>query len=302
MSVTAIPMLPSRLPKPYIRRTPNLRVTERPMTIAATFKCRDGVVLAADTQISHWQSYSYETKIIDLSCAPDWNPRYMAYAGDVATVKEIKEDVQNTFAETQNPDHLAKNLKTTFKRLHNEHFSKAPRTEKTELQAFIAFPSDDQKWQLYCAWGSKFYPITSYELLGIGTDTGNAIWNPLFNPELCVSEMAVLAADGLGIVKRFVKGCGGKSDIWELTDDLLCAESKKLGHVEELEKGFLSLEGVQSRLLSSLWTFDSTRTFQKNFRLFGKELHIIRRRKEKQLREELKRKLERARKMVSSPT
>ncbi len=52
--------LPEKPGKPYILPLPVPKA--KAMTIVAGFQCSDGIVLAADTQISHFQSYSYERR------------------------------------------------------------------------------------------------------------------------------------------------------------------------------------------------------------------------------------------------
>jgi len=272
------------------------------VTIIAGFRCKDGVVLAADTQISHWHSYSYESKIIDLSSAPHWHRCYMAYSGDTGTAKEISEELRSVISDTSQIDQLAKNLKTALKKLHAEHFSHAPRAEKVELTALIAFPDSQENWKLYCAWGNRFFPVDAYQPLGMGTDTANAVWQPLYSTSLSVQETAILAAYGLGIIKRFVEGCGGKSEIWKLTEDIFGADAEKLDNVDELEHSFMSLEMAQSKLISSLWAFDPEETFEKNFKMFRKELKNIRKRREKALIKESKLRLSKFKKSVSLPT
>ena len=52
---------PTYPPKPTPRRTP------KAMTIAAGFKCRDGVLLCADSQITSDQGKTYQAKIFGIN-------------------------------------------------------------------------------------------------------------------------------------------------------------------------------------------------------------------------------------------
>jgi 20S proteasome alpha/beta subunit len=84
--------LPTRKPdNPPVKR-------EKPMTIVAGFHCKDGIVLAADTLVSNYQSKSYESKIFSIGNAKF--SCYMAYSGVVSVVKDIRDDLRQIVAET----------------------------------------------------------------------------------------------------------------------------------------------------------------------------------------------------------
>jgi 20S proteasome alpha/beta subunit len=90
------------------------------MTIAVGFRCDDGVILAADTEITHWQSRSYESKILDISAG--YHSCYLAYSGDVMFTKEITEDLKEVVAQTEKATELAHALKRKIKSWTCPHF------------------------------------------------------------------------------------------------------------------------------------------------------------------------------------
>jgi Proteasome subunit len=265
------------------------------MTIVAGFKCKDGIVLAADTQVSYPQSYSYESKIFDLSGRLSC---FMAYAGNVPIAKEVKERLQQTVADTVEASQLIGNIKMELKELHTDYFSKAPQKEKDAVTALFCMFAD-QEWKLYCAWGNRFYPVDRFELLGVGIDTGNAVLEPLYRPELRVEEIAALAAYGLNILKKFVPGCGGESEIYKFEIDLFDESVEKLENVDELERDFIRFENAKNPLMASLWKFDPEKFFEKNLKFFLREVRAIRKKKEKEIMRKHKSYLQKIRKISS---
>ena len=95
------------------------------MTIVAGFKCSDGIVLAADTLISHWQSNSYESKIFQIG-ERTLQTCFVAYSGDVLATKEIKGDLEKVFLETEDETQIIPALKKKLKEIHRDQFTNAP--------------------------------------------------------------------------------------------------------------------------------------------------------------------------------
>jgi hypothetical protein len=109
---------------------------------------------------------------------------------------------------------------------------------------------------LYCVRGSDFYLVDNYELLGIGFDTGKAVFEPLFKSGMTVWETKFLAAYGLSIIKKYVDGCGGPSHIYLFTgDDLSGAIPLEIKGAKVLEDEFTRFEEAINPLLLSFASF-----------------------------------------------
>jgi 20S proteasome alpha/beta subunit len=245
------------------------------MTIVAGFNCADGVVLAADTQITHYnnQSQSYEGKIfcVGESC-------YIGYSGDVAATKEIREELEKEVADNRDSPSLHTALKAKIKQIHKEQFTLAPKNEKTILSLLLVI-HEQNKWKLYCTSGGNFFPVDGYQLLGIGHDTGRAVFEPLYSLDLTMQETKNLAAYGLGIVKRYVQGCGGPSHIYAFGNDWISRELDPTPEIltdsEELEERFKFFEKAMRPLLLAFPSSDS-KDFAKRLERFAGELQNFR--------------------------
>ncbi len=133
----------------------------------------------------------------------------MAYSGESGLAREIRQELADTILGVKDETRLVGILKEKLKQLHEKYYSNAPRNEKTEITILLAVWVSE-KWKLYCAWGSRFYRVERYELLGMGRDTGNAIFDPLYDSKFSIQQTGTLAAYGLSIIKKYVQGCGGE--------------------------------------------------------------------------------------------
>jgi len=96
------------------------------MTITVGFTCKDGVVLASDTQVGNSTSKANESKIFDLS---DNGTCFLGYAGIISRTKEIREELKKTFANA-GEGQVVNELKHKIKEIHEEVFTRAAKTEK----------------------------------------------------------------------------------------------------------------------------------------------------------------------------
>lgn len=67
------------------------RGTPKAMTIAAGFRCRDGVLLCADSEITLMRSKAYQVKVLPVNSQAD---AYLACAGVVAFAKELRDKLK----------------------------------------------------------------------------------------------------------------------------------------------------------------------------------------------------------------
>lgn len=181
------------------------------MTIVAGFKCSDGVVLAADTQVTNWNTYSYECKILDISGSG--LDCYLAYSGDVLLTKEVQQEFKNALRTVPNEDELISTIRVTASELHRRYFTNAAKDDKSKLQMLAAIRTNEA-WNLFLILGSRFVPIDRYHLLGIGEDTARVIFESRYSTALTIQEAGHLAAYGLRLIKKHVPGCGGDSDVY----------------------------------------------------------------------------------------
>lgn len=96
------------------------------MTIAAGFRCQDGVVLCSDTQITQEGRKSHESKIFPINPSEDC---FLVYAGYVGFIKEFVEELRKVTA-NQKGTKLVQVAKTHYRRFHHKHYTQAPKNER----------------------------------------------------------------------------------------------------------------------------------------------------------------------------
>jgi 20S proteasome alpha/beta subunit len=180
--------LPARLPyqprKPYI---PQVRQETKAVTIAAGFRCSDGVVLCSDTQITQAAGKSYESKIYRINPEADC---FLVYAGDVALIKEFVAELKDITANKFGRE-VVKAAKSHYRRFHDKFYTQAPKTEKA-FTAIILTVREGETISLYAGSGRHFYPVENYVCFG----TGAPVAEPLLGPTV-FNEISTIQTDKL---------------------------------------------------------------------------------------------------------
>jgi hypothetical protein len=75
-ALTLVQRLPNSPRKAYIRPCVQPAKQARPMTIAVVFRCKDGVILCSDTQITKAAGKTYGSKIFPIKDDGDYPRRW----------------------------------------------------------------------------------------------------------------------------------------------------------------------------------------------------------------------------------
>jgi 20S proteasome alpha/beta subunit len=174
MSVTAIPKLPNKLPRPYIQPVLKPKIKAKSMTIAAGFCCSDGVLLAADTLISMQggSGKSYESKILEVDF--DLN-MYLTYAGDPDFAKEYVNELSEQ-VQGKNPSEALSIAKTLATKIYADHFCVSHEDAKTYATMLLTL-QDSHDVSLYSVNERHFVRLQSgFLALGIGNEQAQAFF------------------------------------------------------------------------------------------------------------------------------
>jgi hypothetical protein len=206
------PILPYRLPKPYIRHQ-----EAKAMTIAAGFRCVNGVVLAADTEISLTsENKSQDSKIMAVDMARHC---WMAYAGITPFAKEFA-DVLRNLPSSLEGHKLTIAIKTEFELFVKKHFLDMPEKGQTFADCLITV-REGERVNLYAAstLGCHFVKVTNHETFGTGQSQGEAIFHPIHFPAITVEDAVHLAIYAFRRAKNFSGGVGGTTEAIWIKDD-----------------------------------------------------------------------------------
>ena len=266
------------------------------MTIVAGFRCDDGVVLAADTEITfdNGTGKTYESKIFKINELVKCN---LAYTGITDFAKEFVDHLrENITRKTRDrkwwttttevfpspPIALSQEvlslIKTAYHDFWVEHYTKVPKDEKTWAHILVTLQHGDRV-NLYRGKGRHFIKIAGYAVLGIGQDQAEAAFKRLYDSEVKVNEARYIMLYTLREIKGFVQGCGGDSEIAEIEDAAI--PDFHLGQeaqtTKEIERDF---DFLDSQIRPLMIAFSDSRVGKQEFRgmLGGFNQAIIKRR------------------------
>jgi hypothetical protein len=212
------------------RRLPALRerlLSRRKLvTIAAGFRCRDGVVLCADTEES---SIGFKRKVAKIEFKPDLWPvstddpiAIFTGSGDSSFVDEAI-DRMWAAAKKSGENELEKLVSVMIREnreYHREIWSLYPPLCYTEhlpdADLLFAVWAKDA-FGLFSVASTTFKPITTFATIGCGGDLAHYLCADAHRPGAATESCIALAAHMLEQVKTNIPGCGGESYIAVLT-------------------------------------------------------------------------------------
>lgn len=238
------------------------------MTIAAGFRCQDGVILAADTEMgfSGGTGKTYGSKLFELNNELGC---HLTYAGSADYAKglayELKQSVRGKPWEA-----ALKSLKATYQTYWDANSSNDP-----DAASILVSLREGKKVRLYVGRNRHFHQVRQYDALGIGSEQADAIFNPLHSPWMTIAQAGYMAIYALQKVKGLVQGCGGKTEVFEIDDDpkVLPLASFEVQDVREIEADFEFFEQQLRPLLFAFCDLSVSKSaFQAHLRRLGTAL------------------------------
>jgi hypothetical protein len=307
MSVIAIPKLPNKPTKPYIQ--PDKR-EKKAMTIAAGFRCSDGIVLCADSQITAADGTKYNAEKL-IGYSNDDIDVIFAFAGVEVFSKMCIERLARRIL-TSEVSNVEQVLRDEVLNIHQIYAPQATSsTTEYDLDVLVGIKFRLQNRDVLALFhieGPAVSPaITTFDCIGIGRTVARQAINVFYKPQLSVQEASRVAVHCLQQTKTNVDGCGGPSQIITIWDDTEDADFQFAGasvpyrmeqeFVGEIEQGFTSLfESLRPVFLSFNTSNPHDRSFEKYFKKAATDIRKMRNktfgkvtRKAKKEQEELER-------------
>jgi 20S proteasome alpha/beta subunit len=210
-----IDLFPKRLYFPKDRLYTPEKEGVKPMTIAAGFRCKDGVVLCADTEITVGATgKKYQSKLFRINTKAE---SFLAYTGDVEFTNELVEKLRET-TEGKTGEEVLAAARDIYRDFWKEHYTQAPKSEKTWAHIILT-AREGPKIVLWLGHGQHCYRVEKYQPLGIGEEAGEILFRPFYKPEMSVREAIYMAVYALLRAKRSVQRVGGDTQIRYVSDD-----------------------------------------------------------------------------------
>jgi hypothetical protein len=207
--------VPKPLKKPYIAP----RKGARSMTIAAGFRCMDGVVLCADSQITIPGLLKYPESKIRMAEYLQSKP-FFTFCGDMDYSKQAINHFSTAIRKAeQNRTDLLSAIETEAANLHLQYYDMyTDPADKLHLDMIVSVLVDKQR-HLFKIYGPKVNAVDDFHCIGAGNYLARALTGMYRRPGESVHRTAIVCAYILSEVKKYVDGCGGDSQIICLNDD-----------------------------------------------------------------------------------
>lgn len=280
------PILPNRPPNKYIRPAPT-QGKAKAMTIAAGLVCSDGVVLGADTEIALSQTgRTYERKIFciqpELGC-------HLTYSGNVYLVRELVEDIRNT---TRNEDgtyraHVTSEnclelIQQKYREAMKSELEKEP-TQQIWTELLLTIRKDKRHLYragkefetcLYHLSGDSTLRVDRYVASGVGHELAHSVFEPRYRPHVSSFEGTLAIIGGIRVVKKFVQGCGGSTNVIIVRNDDSFPSEEGFGkeEIQQIERDYEFVENAINRLLVDVPSSISADGFDYNLEVLHRQL------------------------------
>lgn len=211
-------MLPPRKPFPPRRPAPySGSLRNKPMTIAAGFKYRDGILLCADREITEGASKYSRSKIFGEQIGPDVSLGFsfsgaMNYA--VMAIQGIITVVKSSHLTSHAQIWLA--IKDTIHEIYSDSIGRLPEYQQETFQfsLLIAVWAEGQR-KLYTAENTAITEESDYRCIGIGRDLAKYLITSIGckgSDRMPLHSAELVALRILDHVKGNVPGCGEEMD------------------------------------------------------------------------------------------
>jgi 20S proteasome alpha/beta subunit len=261
MSSPRIQILPKRPVKTYIR--PDTR-EGKALTIAAGFRCNEGIVLCADRLITHGgpndaDSFAhYETKVFAIENHSNFSA-IACGAGNASLIRPIAESFLAELKNCLQPPELRMSLcKSILEGVLNDFSSKLADIPKVQL--LIAANDEKGQQQFLLSDGLIVHPANDIEIWGIGeTSAVRYLIDSIYKKDMDLSELATLAALVVYVAKKYCpQYCGGDTDVYMISkkyEFFVDPESLPRSVIQKFERDFAE------KIPESLSTLINTLTF-----------------------------------------
>jgi 20S proteasome alpha/beta subunit len=180
------------------------------MTIAAGFRCKDGVLVGADTRIEEGDVKYQENKVFDIT--PDGFRGFgiaLAGAGDFNEINTCV-DLMRDGRLYERADSMLKLKKALRDFVDSGRYQRLIKPKKPPTQGFdaiLGLRTADGKTDLLYLYNSNLYPIPTYRCIGAGHQTALFVSKWLYSPDYSIRAFVPLALNIFRAAKDNNSGC-----------------------------------------------------------------------------------------------
>jgi 20S proteasome alpha/beta subunit len=215
---------PKPVPKMPRPKPPNpLRLPrKRYMTLVAGWKCRDGLVMAADTEISHGLICFQGHKLAQFHGDYDL---IIGGAGDGSYIDMTAQKIRDSVNALSSPTFadIKSVTESTIYQMYSDHIFKFWRPDDSdcpEMSLVVGVKDSRSEFGLLASEGTTVSEIGECIFSGSGSQVAEHLSERLFRPRLPVAAVAHIAQQFFRDIKGKAVGVGGNTEIISLRRDV----------------------------------------------------------------------------------
>jgi 20S proteasome alpha/beta subunit len=219
------------------------------MTIAAGYLCNGGIILSADTQETIQGYVKTSTEKITVFEGSTYTVAFAGSGNNGVQIDMIVQEICDEL-ETEEPPSMI-GFKALLhgvldRLLPQPYFPK----DSADVELLLAIRENGQV-HLFSVHDNVFAEMKEFECIGASVVTGRSIFQRYYRHDHTLIESYIVAAYVLHHAKRWVDGCGGKSDIFLLPTDSNTVTRLPSAEIEKLELYFDDLDEALRPLLTA---------------------------------------------------
>jgi 20S proteasome alpha/beta subunit len=185
------------------------------MTIVIGMLCSDGIVLAADRQLTRTDGHKYEEQKIFPIDGRDWKA-VLTYAGDPGFVREV----QQRLVDSLNKEEVKADSGAIHDSLEEILNSMGRQYGDVGTELLVAAWASRERAQLWKFDGRSIHQAYGFNCLGVGDSSLIAyLSKSLYDPALTIQQAIRLAVYCVSKANEFIDKCEGGPDIATLNQE-----------------------------------------------------------------------------------
>jgi 20S proteasome alpha/beta subunit len=217
------------------------------MTLAAGFRCNDGIVLCADSQISQGEyGNRYKSKLFTLNNRTDC---YLVYAGFTDFVRELVPQLEE-IASKKEGSALLRDISKCYKAFHAKHYTRVPKSEKSFADIIFSI-REGKRISLHVGSGKHCFPEEEYASSGTGFPVAEPLFNAFYSPSMNIRQALHLSIYVLRYIKGIGSGVGGNTSAVLIADapSFLPNDQLATEEIKEIESDYDFLHKQMGKFL-----------------------------------------------------
>ena len=220
------------------------------MTVAAGYLCHEGAILCADTQETIPGYVKTSTEKITVFDGSAYTVAFAGSGNNAVQIDMVIQEICDELQDEEPPSSLVgfKVLlhKVLDRLLPQPYYPK----DVSDVELLLAVRENNHT-HLFSVYDNVFSEKKDFECIGSGVVTGRSMFQRYYRRSHTLFESYIVAAYVLHHAKRWVDGCGGKSDIFLLPDSSKTVTRLGSEEVEKLESYFDDLDAALLPLLTA---------------------------------------------------